>query len=147
MNDATYEILDRAKANVLDGERDADKAIIDAFEVETDLTWVLWELMREVFNPDDLLKGEAGESPYTDLYDYVYGEIHSDVESFIEENTWTVHYCDGPTEGDEYDSDDLTTEDEYLDSIERLTSEESGWTIIDRYDKEVWLREPEEKED
>lgn len=140
MDNAFDEILDRAKDNVLDGEHDAGEAIRDAFDIEATRSWVLWDLMKEVFNPDDVLNGDFGdEDPYIQLFDRVVNEISDEVEDFIEEHTWTVHYCDGPTVNDEYDSDELTTEDEFLDTIEELTSEEGGWTVVERDDREVWL--------
>lgn len=149
MNSAVNEILDRARDNVLDGERDVDDIILDAFEVEIERSsWVLWELMQEVYNPDDVLNGDfEDDDHYAPLFNYVYREIHREVEDFIEENTWTVHYCDGPTESDEYEDEELTSEEDFLDVIETLTSEEGGWTIVSRYDREVWLAEPEEEED
>ena len=149
MNSAVNEILDRARDNVLDGERDVDDIILDAFEVEIERSsWVLWELMQEVYNPDDVLNGDVEDDDhYAPLFNYVYREIHREVEDFIEENTWTVHYCDGPTESDEYEDEELTSEEDFLDVIETLTSEEGGWTIVSRYDREVWLAEPEEEED
>lgn len=139
MNDAVYEILDRAKVVVLDGERNASEAISEAFNDECTRWWVLWELMKEVFNPDDLLRGNAGEDPYLQLYDYVFAEISGDVEDFIEENTWTVHYCDGPTEDNEYDYEEFTTEDDFLEEV-------ALWTVIRRDEKEAWLYEPEDEE-
>ena len=140
MNDAVYEILDRAKCNVLDGERDASEAITEAFDIECGRTWVMWELIKEVFTPDDLLRGNVGEDPYLQLYDYVHSEISDEVEDFIQENTWTVHYCDGPTEDDEYDYEEFTTEDDFLEEV-------ALWTVIRRDEKEVWLYEPEDEEE
>lgn len=141
MNDAVYEILDRAKTVVLDGERNASEAISEAFNDECIYSWVLWELMKEVYNPEDVLRGDFGaEGPYIALYDYVHGEISDEVEDFIQENTWTVHYCDGPTEDDEYDYEEYATEDDFLEEV-------ALWTVIRRDEKEAWLYEPEDEED
>jgi len=143
MNDAIFEILDRAKTNVEDGERDADEALREAFDTETDNEWVCWELMKDVYSPDELLRGDVSDG-YTPLYDYVYGEIHTDVEDYIEENTWTVFYCDEPEEGCDYDHEDCVTEDEFLEAIKVLTDD--GWKVIKQSEKEAWLYEPEEEE-
>ena len=81
MNSAVNEILDRARDNVLDGERDVDDIILDAFEVEIERSsWVLWELMQEVYNPDDVLNGDfEDDDHYAPLFNYVYREIHRHV--------------------------------------------------------------------
>ena len=144
MIDAVYEILSRANCEVDDGERDAGNALWNAFEIEITRDWVLWDLMKEIFNPRDLLKGELDEDPYIAMHDYVSSQILSDIEDYIEEHTWTIHYCDGPSESDEYDYDEFGKESDFDYEVESFV--EDGWRIISKYDKEVFLQEVEEDE-
>lgn len=145
MNDATFEILDRAKALVEDGERDPYDAISEAFDTEVEKEWVCWELMKDVYNPDELLRGEVGGGVvdgYAPLFDYVYNEIHTDVEDFIEEHTWRIFYCDSPDGSSFDDCDELDNKDEFLEVVEYMT--DKGWKVVKREEREAWLYEPEE---
>ena len=144
MIDAVYEILSRANCEVDDGERDAGNALWNAFEIEITRDWVLWDLMKEVFNPRDLLKGELDEDPYITMHDYVCSEILGDIEDYIEEHTWTIHYCDGPSESDEFYYAEYGKESEFDYEVESFIDD--GWRIISKYDNEVFLQEVEEDE-
>lgn len=134
-------VREYAECYVDEGTRDTRNAIEGALNqllFESSLSeGVGWDLFERVLTISDVMDNVP--EAYERVFDYVYRNLSDRIDEYIEDHTWAVHYCDGPTVDDEYDSDELTTEDEFLDTIEVLTSEEGGWTVVERDDREVWL--------
>lgn len=77
---ALDEIVTRAECCVSDGMRDADGIIRECYDLEVS-DWFKWELIKEVFNPSDLLDYEKEEQ----LIDYCIGELHDEVQDMVDE--------------------------------------------------------------
>ena len=81
MSKSVYdEIRDRAKCIVADGDRDPDSVFREAFDYETDTYWAQWELLQEIFNPDEFFEQHLDE-----IFEHVKDEVFEDIEDMVEE--------------------------------------------------------------
>lgn len=138
MADVFDEILETAIACAEDS-RDAYDAVREAFDQETMHDWVLWELMEKAFNPSDLIRDGGLEQ----LFDLVASRITSDVESYIEDNTFTITFVD---EDECWESaEEYWGEDEFKDVLGEYLAD-GEWLVFADDGKDVTLKRVEEAE-
>lgn len=135
------EILERAKCEVDDGTRDAEDALYEATSTELEEDWVCWELMQELFSPSELLDDDK----YDVIRNAVRSELLSEVESYINDSIWCIHICEGPSKGDEYDSFEVYTEQEFENQLDDYLSE--GYALIEKSDRDAYIDESEEEDE